>query len=298
MILDAVVALFAAAADLAVRLPGAGVGGFLEMVAEQRVASDPGRGEPTGRSADGVAVLSAHAAKGLDGTPSRRRLQQDDWPDVRGRGPPRARRPHRRRGRHRAIIDRPIRIGRPGPGGERRLFYVATTRARRRLVVTSVEDDEQVPSRFLAEPAGAGPIQHGWPSDTAGRQRRALHLSALVADLRAAVGTEPGRRWTGGRPSRDSPGGLCRHPRRSPRGMAGTRHRILRRAGDPVSGLPVRLSPSQVESVLGCPLRAVLTRNGGAAAPSSSQLRGGERARPGRRHHQRSRRCRSRRRRR
>ncbi len=220
--------------------------------------------------------MSAHAAKGLEwDTVVVAGVQQDDWPDVRGRADLLG---------LDALLDAADGIGpsstaRSGSvaralAEERRLFYVATTRARRRLVVTSVEDDEQVPSRFLAELAGAGPIEHGWPSDTAGRPRRALHLSALVADLRAAVVDRT-------RPEverREAIEGLARLASAGIRGAHPDEWQGLATASsdEPAipSGLPVRLSPSQVESVLGCPLRAVLTRNGGAAAPSSSQLLG------------------------
>ena len=56
--------LFAMAADLADRMPLAGVGAFLDLVDGQRIPGDPTAG--TARSADAVAVLSAHAAKGLE----------------------------------------------------------------------------------------------------------------------------------------------------------------------------------------------------------------------------------------
>ena len=72
---------------------------------------------------------------------------------------------------------------------ERRLFYVACTRARRRLVVTAVQADDTAPSRFLDELAGDALTIQTWPQ-TAGRDRRALHLAELVADLRRAV-TDP-----------------------------------------------------------------------------------------------------------
>ena len=52
------------AADLADRMPLAGVGAFLDLVEGQRIPGDPTAG--TARSADAVAVLSAHAAKGLE----------------------------------------------------------------------------------------------------------------------------------------------------------------------------------------------------------------------------------------
>ena len=63
---------------------------------------------------------------------------------------------------------------------ERRLFYVACTRARRRLVVTAVagtEGEGDQPSRFLTE-LGARVVP------VAGRPRRPLTLAALVAELR------------------------------------------------------------------------------------------------------------------
>ena len=62
--LDAVLTLFAMATDLADRMPQAGVGAFLDMVDGQRIPGDPTAG--TARSADAVAILSAHAAKGLE----------------------------------------------------------------------------------------------------------------------------------------------------------------------------------------------------------------------------------------
>ena len=47
---------------------------------------------------------------------------------------------------------------------ERRLFYVAATRARRRLIATAVADQDTVPSRFLYELAGTDDeLPNGWP---------------------------------------------------------------------------------------------------------------------------------------
>ena len=63
---------------------------------------------------------------------------------------------------------------------ERRLFYVACTRARRRLVVTAVagtEGEGDQPSRFLDE-LGVTPVAR------TGRPRRPLTLPALVGELR------------------------------------------------------------------------------------------------------------------
>jgi RecB family exonuclease len=99
------------------------------------------------------------------------------WPDLRRRG---------------SLLEAD-RIGRDGlaeplPASallaeERRLFYVAATRARERLVVTAVKapaDDGDQPSRFLAELGVA-------PRDVTQRPRRPLAVAALVAELRATT---------------------------------------------------------------------------------------------------------------
>ena len=68
---------------------------------------------------------------------------------------------------------------------ERRLFYVAVTRARRHLVVTASgsDDNQERPSRFLAELTGDN-IEI---EDVAGATPRWLSLPALTADLRRAA---------------------------------------------------------------------------------------------------------------
>ncbi len=66
---------------------------------------------------------------------------------------------------------------------ERRLFYVACTRARQRLVVTAVqsrEDDGEQPSRFLGELG----VEVG---HVKGRPARPLSLAGLVSELRRTV---------------------------------------------------------------------------------------------------------------
>ena len=96
---------------------------------------------------------------------------------------------------------------------ERRLFYVACTRARERLVVTAVaspDDDGEQPSRFLAELGGAdrsGP----------GRPARPLSLAGLVAELRRTV-ADPATPDAAPRRGRAPPGPARRRdPRRAAR---------------------------------------------------------------------------------
>ncbi|WP_326577700.1 ATP-dependent helicase [Streptomyces sp. NBC_00481] len=174
--LDAVCALFATAARAEERTGGFGALNFLAEIEAEDIAADT----LTGRAVrpDAVRLMTAHRSKGLQW-----RLvvvagvQEGLWPDLRRRG---------------SLLEAD-RIGRDGlaepltPGAllaeERRLFYVAATRARERLVVTAVKapaDDGDQPSRFLAE-LGVE------PKDVTGRPRRPLSVAALVAELRATT---------------------------------------------------------------------------------------------------------------
>jgi superfamily I DNA/RNA helicase/RecB family exonuclease len=255
--LDAVVALFEAAARFTARLPQGSTWLFVDSIAGQEIAGDT-LAERSPR-ADGVAVLTAHKAKGLEwelvivaG------VQEGTWPDLRQRGSLLG---------MEELVD--VMAGRDaGAAGaaaaaaasarllaeERRLFYVAATRARRALVVTAVgaDDTEERPSRFLAELAGDEiDIEH-----VAGTGRRWLSLPALTADLRrsAADRALPGyvREAAAAQLGRLAAAGVRgAHPRQwyalTEQTAAG--ERIASRA---------QISPSQVESFTKCGLRWLL----------------------------------------
>jgi RecB family exonuclease len=161
---------------------------------------------------------------------------------------------------------------------ERRLFYVAATRARRRLLVTAVlgGEAEEQPSRFLAELAGRHPGDAGADGDGDGpvvgaRLPRALTLPALVAELRTVVadeGAAAGRRRAAARQlARLAAAGVPgAHPETwwglpelsDGRSLAGP-------------GETVEVSPSTVEQVRRCGVRWVLERHGGANPPTPEQ---------------------------
>jgi superfamily I DNA/RNA helicase/RecB family exonuclease len=177
--LDAVCALF----DIAERSDQVtgrrGIAGFLAEVGGQQIPADTLRESDLRGSS--VRLLTAHRAKGLEwDLVVVAGVQEGAWPDVRRRG---------------SLLE-PDRLSPAGLSElpptatriaeERRLFYVACTRARRRLVITAVrgtEGEGDEPSRFLAE-LGV-PIR-----PVAGRPRSPLTFAALVAELRRTA-TDP-----------------------------------------------------------------------------------------------------------
>ena len=273
--LDAVVALFDTAARFCDRLPGAKPEGFVDHLEGQQIPGD----EPSVRPVadDAVQVLTAHASKGLEwDVVCVAGVQEGVWPDLRMRG---------------SFLgsERLVDLLRPGAETtadtvataatlgrllqeERRLFYVAVTRARQTLLVSAVTSEREglSPSRFLDEidpPAGhdARPLT---------QVVRPMSLTSLVADLRQTVADEA------------TPAEL--------RTAAAHRLATLAAAGargaDPASwwglaplsddrpvhaeGEPVAVSPSKVESFRRCELRWFLEHVGGGDTAGAAQTVG------------------------
>ncbi len=266
--LDAVVALFEAAARFSDRLPGSGLAVFLKGLSNQEIPADPL--SQRSFAGDAVRLLTAHRSKGLEwefvvvaG------VQEGVWPNLRRRST------LLEADALAAVDDEPslfaddeaAMAARAGAlVDERRLFYVAVTRARRRLMVTAVsggDDAELRPSRFLGELGVELPPQ----IETA---PRVLSLSALVAELRCVASDEnvsPAlREAAAGELARLAPDVPSAHPDRW-WGLAEWTER----------GLPllppdsaVTLSPSQVDIIRTCPLRWFLVRRAGVASAASS----------------------------
>jgi superfamily I DNA/RNA helicase/RecB family exonuclease len=267
--LDAVCALFDAADRAADRAGHKGVRDFLAELAEQEIAGDTlTERAPRG---DAVRVLTAHRSKGLQW-----RLvvvagvQEGLWPDLRRRG---------------SLLD----ADRIGPDGlvdpltpaallaeERRLFYVAVTRASEKLVVTAVRspaDDGDQPSRFLEE-LGV-PVRQ-----VTERPPRPLAVPALVAQARAMLVdptvSEPLRQAAARRlamlAARRDGDGRPLVPSAHPSRWWGLYEQTASAVPVRDPAVPVKLSGSALTGLVECPLRWFLDREVHAQSPATGAL--------------------------
>ncbi|WP_327089599.1 ATP-dependent helicase [Nonomuraea sp. NBC_01738] len=263
--LDAVVALFDHAARFVDRMPGARAEVFLDDLASQEIPGDTlAERAPDG---DAVRVLTAHRSKGLEwDVVVVAGVQEGVWPDL------------RLRGSMLGADDLVELVEGQEPNAaslaskllaeERRLFYVAATRARRRLVVTAVggEDTDERPSRFLSELV-PGSVEGATVDDRA----RWLSMGALVADLRSAV-TDPTKSAKIRKKAAEQLARLAAA------GVQGAHpndwYALTPISDDRPLGWPddvVRISPSAVESFTKCGLRWLLETAVGAAGTSTAQ---------------------------
>ena len=256
--LDAILGLFAAAARYADRLPGRGPDGFLDHIRGEEVPGDTL--VPRAPSDDVVEVVTPAAAAGREWElVCVAGVQEGVWPDLRLRGSllGSSQLVDLLTSSRRSTVDAHAAVR----YDETRLFYVALTRAKSRLVVTAVRSDDEQPSVYLdlVDPSG---VEAGLRVFT--EPDRVLSMAAIIGSLRrSAAGDDPVDRQRAARLLVE----LAEH------GVA---------AADPAAwwtsvpapddrprhdtDTPVRVSPSTLERFQKCPLQWLITTSGGSGA--------------------------------
>ncbi|WP_260195211.1 ATP-dependent helicase [Actinophytocola gossypii] len=268
--LDAIVGLFHAAARYADRLPGAGVTGFADFLAAQRIVGDTLA--PSAQRGEAVSVLTAHAAVGREWTVvAVLGVQEGTWPDLRLRGSLLG--VEHLTDLLAGIDGAEVSQQAPLLAEERRLLLVAASRARETLLLSAIRGEDEQPSRFLAELAG-GDVEDTARPGGFDRPRRALVLADLVGELRRAVcdGTStPERRRRAARQlARLADAGV---PGADPDVWYGLPELSTMDQVMPV-GERIAVSPSTVEVLARCPLRWMVERHGGSDPAELASITG------------------------
>ncbi len=282
--LDAVMALFDAAGDYVERRPTAGIRNFILHISEQELPT--GVRERRGVSPESVTVTTAHATTGREWKyVIVAEVQEGSWPSLGETGT--------LLGQEELIdlidedIDPDTIISRSVErlAEERRLFHVATTRATHHLLVTAVNapesDEVREPSRFIEELAAEQGVEINYVQGEGTTPRaepdalghRLLSVPALVAELRRAV-TDPSEL---GSRRKQAARQLNRLAAAGIPGADPAEWLSLRAPSTTAELVPpgqVRLSPSRIEALLNCPLRAVLDRLDSEDETPVAMLRG------------------------
>jgi superfamily I DNA/RNA helicase/RecB family exonuclease len=269
--LDAVCALFETAARAEEQRGHTSVEAFLATILAQEIPADTLA--ERGTHSESVRLLTAHRSKGLEWRlVVVAHVQEAAWPDLRRRT---SLLQADRIGAERYAVPviQPETTTRELLAEERRLFYVACTRARERLVVTAVaspDDEGEQPSRFLPE-LGVE-VRH-----LQGRPPRPLSLLGLVSELRRTAAdptSAPNLREAAVRrlarlSAERRPDGRPLVRAADPATWWGTRD--LSQAEQPVrpADEPIELSASALAGLVECPAKWFLEREAGGAARSS-----------------------------
>ncbi|MDR7382367.1 ATP-dependent helicase [Promicromonospora iranensis] len=270
--LDSVLALFRAAETFVDRMPGAPVAAFVDYLASQDLPADS-----LAASAQGAGAVEALTPPGAAGREWDvvvvAGVQDGVWPDLRLRDSLLG---------SQALVE--LIAGRSEDGrvvgaearrqvltDELRAFAVAVSRARRRLLVTAVEDTEEAPSVFcdLVSPrndGGDGPdprrVPVGPPLDL-----RGVVAAARSELVRAAALSTPGDQPAAALLADLSAAGVAEADPSTWYGVAGVSSEVpLWGAQDTVT-----VSPSKVETVTTCALRWAFEAAGGTKPDATHQ---------------------------
>ncbi len=260
--LDGIVALFTAAKRFVERQPGTAATTFLDNVLDAEVPEDTLSPQP---SDDAVLVTTASGTVGLEfDTVIVAALQDGVWPNLRLRGSLLA--PHELVRVVTGVASAAVDERRQVLGDELRMFALAISRAKRRLVVAAVANDDEAASVFL------GLVPPGSPRLDASVVTP-LSLRGLVGELRKQLVT--GRSAAGVGVARLSPGATRASAAASLAALAAEQvpgadpadwHGLVEisSTGPLYEGMPVPVSPSSLEKLVDSPLDWFLEKMAGS----------------------------------
>lgn len=270
--LDAVIQLFETARRFSERNIGASPDLFITQLTSERILSDAIIS--TAQREEVVTITTVHAAKGLEwdfvvvtG------LQDGIWPNLKARGSLLG--SERLVEAFRSGLVNRAEISASAANGllydERRLLYVALSRAKQRLLITAFSEEDAEPSRYFDE---LHEIIKGPATDQFfAKPERQITTQALVATLRGQVLDKAKPEFA------TFAAGLLQYLRKSGVKSADPETWLGARALSsdlPVAGPDdqVYVSPSSLASFSDCGLKWFLERSGAKDADSAAQLLG------------------------
>jgi len=267
--LDAIMQLFESARRFADRFPHSGAESFIRQITQEDIVGDVITAK--GQRPDVVEILTVHSAKGREWEMvALAGLQEGTWPNLRQRSSLLGSERLVERLRHQ--VSEPSLLDAFAANGlakdERRLMYVAATRAKSQLIVTSIRREDEEPSIFFEEIAEFV-FTNKLQSELIAEVPRPLTTNALVASLRAELAGERA----------ETAASLL--SRLAVEGVAvadsDNWYGVLPISSSAPIVAPkelVSVSPSSSESFSECGLKWFLERNGGTDGDSTAQVLG------------------------
>ena len=267
--LDAICALFDQANRFFVQSGGRGLSVFLDQVSAQEIPAEALADNQVRTNT--VRLLTAHRSKGLEwplvivaG------VQEDLWPDLRMRS---TLLQANRIGHKEQLMPETVK---DALASERRLFYVALTRAKQRVIVTTVHEEKsengESPSRFIDDIITALPsvqVHH-----EAGRPQRTLSADGVIGQLRRVLADKNAsvalKHAAANRLARLSATNFSALRHADPQHWWGVLPRTQNEANKPHE--PIRLSATSVVNIEECPAQWFLTREVQAVSESQTHL--------------------------
>jgi len=267
--LDAMMQLFEAARRFAERFPHSKAQSFIRQISQENILGDVITAK--GQRPDVVEILTVHSSKGREWEiVAVAGLQEGAWPNLRQRGSLLGSERLVERVRHGSMARKELdALTASGlVEDERRLLYVALTRAKKQLIASAVQREDDEPSAYFEEIATH--VLGEWSTDPVMTAvPRPMTPAALVATLRSEL-------YAGNRDiaaqilKRLETEGLKEADVDSWAGVAP----ISSDAPIVAPGALVPVSPSSAESFIECGVKWFLEKSGGQNGDSTAQVLG------------------------